>query len=94
MAKRSLQRSLTDFLVKKTKPSTEEAASCSQTADSILHTEFQIETGQITPITEDNIHEVDIGCCFDQKLNDDLKYKLLTNVWAQPPLEGNGVGSR
>lgn len=23
----------------------------------------------------------DIGCCFDQKVSDELKYKLLINVW-------------
>lgn len=43
MAKQSLQRSLTGFLVKRTKTTTEstETASCSHTADKIVHTEFQ-----------------------------------------------------
>lgn len=35
----------------------------------------------ITPVTTENSDNIaDIGCCFEQKVSDELKYKLLSNV--------------
>lgn len=81
MAKRGLQPSLNDFLIKKTKSSAEKEANCRHTADSLLHADFQTEINQITSSSSTNVHELDIAFAFDKKLNDDLKYKLLTPVW-------------
>ena len=38
---------------------------------------------EITQVTTENSNSyvADIDYCFDQKISDDLKYKLLFNVW-------------
>lgn len=50
----------------------------------------------ITPVTTENSQSdvADIGCCFNQKVSDELKYKLLSNVWTPDekftfPVSGN-----
>jgi len=44
--------------------------------------------------TESTNDIIDIGCCLDKKVSDELKYKLLTNVWVPDekftfPMSGN-----
>ncbi|XP_030749711.1 zinc finger MYM-type protein 1-like [Sitophilus oryzae] len=89
MAKRNVQSSLTDFFCKKSKISSEsieEAASSSQAictdtptlevAPNCIQTLIEVNTRNQTKF--DNS---DIGCCFTEKLDDGVKFRLLTSPW-------------
>jgi len=58
-------------------------------------TSSSISTAVTEITTENSTNDIaDIGCCFDQKVSDELKYKLLTNVWKPDekftfPISGN-----
>jgi len=72
MSNRKRNNSLTNYFCKKIK-TTENETSTSSTSTAII-------TDTLTTAESKN-DIIDIGCCLDQKVSDELKYKLLTNVW-------------
>jgi len=71
MSNRKRNNSLTNYFCKKIK-TTENETITSSTSTAVI-----TDTLIITESTNDII---DIGCCLDQKVSNELKYKLLTNV--------------
>lgn len=88
MAKRNVQRSLAEFLCKKNKISSESTEQPTSSTHAICTDTPVLEVVPNSILTmeentknETNIDNLDIGCCFTKKLDNEVKFKLLTSTW-------------
>jgi len=87
MSTRKRNNSLTNYFCKKIKTTENETSTSSTSAAIITHAKITMESSSTNDMT-------DIGCCLDQKVSDEFKFKLLTNVWVPDekftfPMSGN-----
>lgn len=75
--KTSCSNSLTNYFNKKIK--TTHDGNEASTSSSMLTTIAPVTSSVTTENSKSDV--ADIGCCFNQKVSDELKYKLLSNVW-------------